>query len=140
MAAALRHPNIVPILDVLDDDETRRPALVMPLVVGETLEAIFAREAPMPLTRASELLVPVLDALAHAHAAGIVHRDVNPQNVFVGAAGVQVLDFGIAAFDATASDGFGSKITRTGEVLGTPRYMAPEQIFGEPEIDARCDV
>lgn len=146
IAMNLRHPSIVPVLDVVDAGALG-PALVMPRLYGESLEAILAREGPLSLARAAALLVPVFDAVAHAHRHGVVHRDLKPTNVLVGApsncanepARVMVLDFGLAKLLADSAIA-ASNITRTGELLGTPRYMAPEQVFGEREIDERADV
>jgi serine/threonine protein kinase len=84
------------------------------------------------------VMVPVADAIAAAHARGILHRDLKPQNVFLAPGRVVVLDFGIAKL--LPSWGEHSRLTHTGAVLGTPRYMAPEQLFGESDPDERADV
>ena len=131
MVAALDHPGIVRVLDAgtwLDGT----PYLVMPRQDGDTLFTAMAR-ARMP--RARRALVPVLaavcDALAHAHARGIVHRDVTPANIVLGEDGaVIVIDWGLAVELDDAPDG---------PLVGTVAYMAPEQLRGDP-IDARADV
>jgi serine/threonine-protein kinase len=140
IAMALVHPAIAPVLELVEEDQTRGPVLVMPLYRGEALDALLERRGRLDVSEAARLLVPVLDALAFAHAHGVVHRDVKPANVFVAEDGVRVLDFGLAKLLEEAAGAYGSRITRPGEVLGTPRFMAPEQVFGEREIDARADV
>ncbi|HVH42728.1 MAG TPA: serine/threonine-protein kinase [Labilithrix sp.] len=140
VTSALRHPNIVPVLDVLEENDDRGIVLVMPVLRGETLDAVFRRERALSVERAVAIFVPVLDALAYAHALGVVHRDLKPQNVFLSEHGVRVLDFGLAKLLADASIAPSSLVTHTGELLGTPRYMAPEQIFGERDVDQRVDV
>ena len=139
IAMTLVHPAIAPVLELVDGDDTRGPVLVMPLYRGEALGARLTRSGRLDVAETARLLVPVLDALAFAHARGVVHRDVKPANVFVAHDGVRVLDFGLAKLLEDATD-LGSRITRTGEVLGTPRFMAPEQLFGERNLDARADV
>ena len=139
IAMTLVHPAIAPVLEMAFEDELRGPVLVMPFYEGEPLDVLLARRGRLEVPEAAALLVPVLDALAFAHARGVVHRDVKPANVFVAHDGVRVLDFGLAKLLEEAA-GLGSLITRTGEVLGTPRFMAPEQVFGERHLDARADV
>lgn len=134
----LEHPNIVRTIEILEGTATRGPCLVLPLLEGETLDALFARRGALSLAEAARLLLPVAGALATAHAHGVVHRDLKPQNVFVTKDRVQVLDFGIAKL--LPAWGAHSQLTRTGAVLGTPSYMAPEQLFGERDIDARADI
>jgi serine/threonine-protein kinase len=137
--AALEHPNIIRTLEVLPATPSRGVVLVLPLLDGESLEARLSREGRLSLRDAARIVVPIAHALVAAHAQGIVHRDLKPQNVFLrDDSRVTVLDFGIAKL--TPEWGSHSKLTRTGMVLGTPSYMAPEQIFGEREIDARADI
>lgn len=138
VAMRLDHPHILRAFDVVEDDALG-VVLAMPWLDGTTLEEIFAREGRLSPSRAASLLVPVLEALAYAHAQGVVHRDLTPRNVMVTKDHVWVLDFGVARLvDHAMFEG--STITRTGDVLGTPRYMAPEQVFGERDVDARADV
>jgi len=130
-AAALNHPGIVTIYaaDVYDG----RPAIVMELIEGETLSEVLARG---PLSAASSLAVldQLLDAVGYAHARAVVHRDIKPDNVFVTLDGrVKLTDFGIAHMGTTAA------LTQAGTVMGTPGYMAPEQVTGHP-VDSRADL
>ncbi len=126
--ARLRHPGIVPIHEV-GIDEQRRPYLVMGLVDGESLDALLRRGGLEP-RRTIELAREVAEALDHAHRLGIVHRDVKPANVLVDAAGHALLtDFGLAHDAATSK-----ALTMTGDVLGTPHYMSPEQARGHAEL------
>jgi serine/threonine-protein kinase len=130
--AALSHPNIVAIHDVGLDGE--QPFLVMELVPGETLSEMIWRDAPLPVERAAEIGVEVAEALAFAHDAGIVHRDVKPGNVMVTPNGrVKVVDFGIARAMAW------TPLTGPGPVEGTAAYLSPEQVRGLP-LDGRSDV
>jgi eukaryotic-like serine/threonine-protein kinase len=138
IASRLAHPNVVRILDVLGATETRGPCLVEELVGGETLEARFVRDRVLPLRDAARIFVPMARALLAAHGSGIVHRDLKPQNVMLDGARVVVLDFGIAKLLPTW--GPHSQLTRPGTVLGSLRYMAPEQVFGERDVDTRADV
>ncbi len=124
VGASLNHPNIVAVYDTLVDDEG--VVIVMEYVEGETLGEALAR-GPLELARSLEILTALAAALDNAHAAGVVHRDVKPANVLLGADGsVKLADLGIAsAIEAT-------RITSVGTVLGTPQYMSPEQLAGEP--------
>jgi eukaryotic-like serine/threonine-protein kinase len=140
-AAAVGHPNVVEIYDVFElDDET--PVLVMELLHGETFGRRLAREVSLSVEDAASLLLPVVSAVGTAHRRGIVHRDLKPENVFLARDGaserVMVLDFGIAKLAEEGSEG--PTLTGTGTMLGTPCYMAPEQGFGEPDVDHRADI
>jgi serine/threonine protein kinase len=131
-AAALSHPNLVAVYDVGEEDGL--PFIVMEYVEGETLAELMARTGSLDVDRAVDLLLQVCAGLQHAHAAGLVHRDIKPQNILVRSDGVaKVADFGIArTLQAT-------KLTQTGAVLGTAAYLAPEQAAGEP-VTASADV
>jgi serine/threonine-protein kinase len=128
-AASLSHPNMADVFDYVEGDGHR--GIVMELVEGETLAHRIARAGPLRVAEAVTVAVGVLDVLQAAHDAGVVHRDVKPSNIIVATDGaVKVTDFGIArvAGDAT--------LTKTGAMMGTPHYAAPEQVRGEPATAA----
>ena len=134
-AEALSHPAIAAVYDVSGPDDD--PALVMELVDGEPLSRRLERDGPMPPRAAAALAADVAEALYHAHQRGIVHRDVKPANILVErrSGRARLIDFGIAhSLEAASQD-----LTRTGTSLGTPRYMAPEQLAGEP-VGPRTDL
>jgi HEAT repeat protein/predicted Ser/Thr protein kinase len=135
MAARLTHPNIVPIYFVGREGDV--PCLVMPRVEGETLAARLRREGQLATAIALSVARDVAAALDFAHLAGVVHRDVKPDNVLLEfATGRSLLtDFGIAK--ALASD---SVMTASGIVIGTPHYVSPEQATGDRDLDARSDI
>ena len=134
------HPNIVDVFGfgMMDDG---RAYLVMELLVGETL-AVRAKRGSMPLAEICDVLVEVTHALEAAHAAGIIHRDLKPENIFLarrkGAVDVKLLDFGIAKLLVDCEPGMIEE-TRPGVLIGTPRYISPEQVRGQP-LDGRTDV
>jgi serine/threonine-protein kinase len=139
-AARLSHPNVVATYDA----GMAGPAtafIVMELVRGQTLRHLLDIRGPLPPRLAAGVGRQIADALAHAHAAGLIHRDIKPGNVLLDESDrgevprVKVTDFGIAK----AAEGLGADLTRTGVVLGTPRYLSPEQIEGF-EPDARADL
>lgn len=131
-AARLSHPNIVSTYDTGDDDGVAY--IVMELVDGPTLRHLIDQHGGLPVGDVIRIGKQVADALDAAHRAGLVHRDVKPANVLVPAAGpVKVTDFGIAKAAG------GDDLTRTGTVMGTARYLAPEQVNGRP-TDPRTDV
>jgi len=139
LAATLGHRGVVRIFDLVDDPGGEL-VLVMELLRGETLERYMQRRGPLPIREAIAIALPVLAALAHAHDAGIVHRDVTPANVFLaidpdGHVTPKVLDFGLAKVPTS-----GPKHTVDGRALGTPRYMAPERIREQDAIDGRSDL
>ena len=142
-AASLRHPNVVGIIDggVAASGEA---FIVMELLEGSTLSQVIAREGPLPPARASRIARQMLDGLAAAHGNGIVHRDVKPSNVFITMASdvtggdmVKVIDFWISKI-ALAGEQVG--MTLPGVAMGTPGYMAPEQLGDARSVDGRADV
>jgi serine/threonine-protein kinase len=138
-ACAVQHPSVVPVHDVVETDDGS-PVLVMDLLEGESLRARLDRERTLPLAETMRVAETVLAALEVAHAAGVVHRDLKPDNLFILRDGsLKLLDFGVAKLvksDAPAASG---TLTATGAMVGTPFYMSPEQAFGEP-IDGRADL
>jgi serine/threonine-protein kinase len=139
-AARLRSDHIVDVLDVgRFDDGT--PFLIMELLEGETLSSRIKREGRLQQGDAALLVDHLLSGLSAAHAAGVIHRDIKPDNCFItrknGRDHLKLLDFGISK---VAGDAREMRMTRTGVVMGTPYYMAPEQARGSKEIDHRCDL
>ncbi len=137
-AARIRHPNVVDVTDV--GTERGLPYLVMEMLDGATLGALIER-GPIDPESVASLLLPVCAAVAAAHARGVLHRDLKPDNVFLartphGPAQPKVLDFGIAKI---LGDGADLSLTSTAAVLGTPFYMSPEQARGARDLDARAD-
>ena len=138
-AARIIHPNVAAVFDYGESDGL--VYLVMEFVDGEPLSRLLAREAPFGLERAVDLSRQIADGLGAAHELGIVHRDLKPDNILVsrsrsGREVVKVVDFGIAK---AMQEGAGEALTRTGLVIGTPEFMSPEQLLGDP-IDARSDL
>jgi serine/threonine-protein kinase len=130
-AGGLSHPNIITIHDI-GGDAGESPYIVMEFLEGSDLSLQLAG-APMAIEKKVQIAVDICEGLAHAHERGIIHRDIKPANVFISAQGhAKIVDFGLARGEA-------SDITHTGAILGTPNYMAPEQIRGEA-IDQRADI
>jgi serine/threonine protein kinase len=136
-AAQLSHPNIVPIYSVDEKDGQSVVYFVMAYVDGESLGLRLSREGAWPIDRTIRVLRDVADALAYAHARGVVHRDIKPDNILIDRASGRpmVTDFGIAR--AAAGE---TRLTVTGVAVGTPAYMSPEQALGEREVDGRSDL
>jgi serine/threonine protein kinase len=143
-ASALHSRHVV---EMFDHGVTERgePFIVMELLVGESLEARLRREGRLSIAATAAILVQAARALQQAHDLGIVHRDLKPENVFLapdeepGATLAKVLDFGVAKVTG-ASASLGDAKTKTGTLLGTPYYMAPEQARGVRELDGRADL
>ena len=130
-SAGFAHPNAVTAFDAGESDGFLY--LVMELVDGSSLAELLADGAPLPIDQALHIEDSILAALGAAHAAGIVHRDVKPGNVLLGAHGrVKLADFGIAR----RLDDLTSDLTGVGQFIGTPKYLAPEQLAGEPATPA----
>ncbi len=128
MAALLAHPGLVRVVEVLEDVEAGCPALVLELLEGRSLAAELAL-GPLDPVRAGAIARDVATALAYVHSTHAVHRDLKPANIFLSRHGTKILDLGLATVTA-ASTLPSSRITRTGEAVGTPAYMAPEQLGG----------
>jgi serine/threonine-protein kinase len=135
-AASVNHPNICQIYEI--GEENGELFIAMELLEGEVL-AERLRRGPLTAPDALPVSLGILAALSALHARSIVHRDLKPSNVFLTAHGVKLLDFGLARPEIAGSYSGESDVTRSGIVLGTPRYMAPEQASGEA-IDARSDL
>ncbi len=136
-AGALSHAHIATIYDVGQADGL--PYIAMELVDGRPLDEVLAAEGRLPYERVLHLARQLADALAYAHRAGIVHRDVKPSNILVARDGrtVKLLDFGVAR--VAEADGAALARTQAGQMMGTPRYMSPEQALGLP-VDRRSDL
>jgi serine/threonine protein kinase len=133
--AAIAHPAAVRVLafGLLDD---ARPYLALEFVEGESLSALLRREGPMDPARAVALMRPIAGVLAEAHTRGVIHRDLKPENLLWTRSpgmpeGLRLLDFGIAGLEAAEGEAPVEKLTVTGQVFGTPEYMAPEQAMGK---------
>src|SRR5438445_884716 len=134
-ASQLHHPHIAPLLD---SGETEYLLwFVMPFVPGESLRQVLRRERQLAIPTAARTACEVLDALSHAHAHGIAHRDIKPDNIVLSPEGAVLVDLGIAR--AIASSG-PDRVTRSGFVVGTEEYMSPEQAGGDPDVDGRTDL
>lgn len=138
-AGRIHHPNVIDIYDVAEDESGA--CLVMELLSGESLEELMEREGTLAIEDAVGILIDAARGIAAAHAEGVIHRDIKPPNIFLCAEGnqgrVKVLDFGVSKL---LSDEDARPVTQTGAVVGTPHYMAPEQVRGVKDIDARIDV
>ena len=133
-AGRLSHPGIVTIFDAREDEETEMPYLVMEYIEGHSLQKLLSRkDRTLPLSTTLQLAQEIAEALHYAHSQGVVHRDIKPANILVAADGhAKIADFGIAKLNRT-------DVTLPGQVLGSPSYMAPEQLSDEGG-DARSDL
>jgi serine/threonine-protein kinase len=138
VAARLQHPHIVPLLTT--GSAGAFLYYTMPFVAGESLRARLAREGPLPIATARTVWRDVLDALAHAHACGVVHRDIKPGNILLVARNALVSDFGIARAVEREAPGGDATETGPGVIVGTPAYMAPEQATADKTADHRVDI
>ncbi|HET7540615.1 MAG TPA: protein kinase [Polyangiaceae bacterium] len=141
-AASLRSPHVVQILDYGVDGDT--PYIVMELLEGESLRTRLRRRGRIPPAELAELFTHLGRAIARAHEAGIIHRDLKPDNVFIvhndEAELAKVLDFGVAKLSTQGAGRITTDATRSGERLGTPFYMSPEQVEDASRLDTRSDV
>lgn len=132
-AGRLHHSGIVGVFDVGENPENRDPYIVLEFVAGESLNRILSREKKLPLDYALQLAIEIAEALDYAHAQGVIHRDIKPANILITQDGhAKIADFGIAKLNL-------AHFTLPGRVLGTPAYMAPEQLSGEG-CDGRSDL
>ena len=130
--ARLSHPGIATIYELFEHDG--QWLMVMEFVKGETLERLVERAGPLSAERAADLTMQALAALGHAHALGVVHRDLKPANLMLTESGaVKIMDFGIARVSGS------EHLTNVGFMMGTPAYMAPEQVLSQ-EVDSRADL
>ena len=136
LAASLQHPHVVQLLTAGASDNLLY--YVMPFIPGESLRAKLAREGELPIPEVVRILRDVVDALAYAHAQGVVHRDIKPDNVLISGKHAVVTDFGVAK--AVSASSGQSTLTSLGVALGTPAYMAPEQAAADPHVDHRADL
>ena len=137
-AAQLSHPNIVPIYSV--DEVGNLVFFVMACIDGDNLATKLQKRGPLPVDDVRRWLLEVADALAFAHARGVIHRDIKPDNILLDSIDGRALvtDFGIAR--AASDSGEASRLTATGMAIGTPAYMSPEQASGDRDLDARSDL
>jgi tetratricopeptide (TPR) repeat protein len=136
LAARLQHPHIVPLLTAGASGDLLY--YIMPFIAGESLRVRLAASGELPIPDALRILREVSDALAYAHANGVVHRDIKPDNVLLSAGHAVVTDFGVAK--AVSASSGGGHLTSLGLALGTPAYMAPEQAAADPHVDHRADI
>jgi len=136
VAAQLQHPHIVTLLSAGEDGEI--VYYTMPFIDGESLKSALEKHGQLEVRDVIRVLYDVVDALSYAHARGVVHRDIKPANILRSGNHALVTDFGVAkAINAAMPS---SAMTSTGMAIGTPAYMAPEQLAGDPAADHRIDI
>jgi len=132
-AGSLRHPGIVGVYDVGQDEKTKTPFMALEFLHGRPLDAVVTETGPLAWKEALRIVSSIAESLEVAHAKGIVHRDLKPANVMLLASGeTKIMDFGVAKVEA-------SQLTSQGQILGSPSYMAPEQAL-EARADSRSDL
>ena len=139
LAAKLQHPHIVPVLSA--GEMGGLPYYMMPLVNGDSLRTRLSSGTPLPISQVVSILRDVAKALACAHESGVAHRDIKPENVLLTGGSAVVTDFGVAkALSVSKTLARGETLTQVGTSLGTPAYMAPEQVAADPGTDHRADI
>ena len=139
LTARLQHPHIVPVLTT--GDVNGLPFYTMPFIEGESLRVRLVRTGAMQVGEAVRIIRDVARALDFAHDRGVVHRDIKPENILLVGESATVSDFGISkALDAARTPGQTGSLTEVGFAVGTPQYMAPEQIAADPDVDNRADL
>ena len=139
MAARLSHPYIVPLLHAGEHGELLW--FTMPYIAGESLRTTIERQGALPITEVVRLLHDVVEALAYAHSRGVIHRDIKPANILTDGHHALVTDFGVAKALSAALPSMGpAGHTTSGMAIGTPAYMAPEQLAADPDADHRMDI
>lgn len=137
--ARLAHPHIVPLLD--SGSVNGVPYYVMPYVPGETLGGMLDRGGPLPVDHAVRLAGEIASALGYAHAQGIVHQDIKPENILIESGKAVVADFGVSRAIATAMSSPDDEVsTQRTLIIGSPTYMSPEQALGDSRVDGRSDL
>jgi serine/threonine-protein kinase len=137
-AARLQHPHIVPLLAA--GESGGLPYFTMPFIQGESLRERLVSRGELPISDATRVLREVASALAYAHADGVVHRDIKPDNVMISGGSAMVMDFGVAKAVTDAATKRDGNFTQLGVTVGTPAYMAPEQAAADPATDQRADI
>ncbi|HXY32482.1 MAG TPA: serine/threonine-protein kinase, partial [Gemmatimonadaceae bacterium] len=136
LAAQLQHPMIVPLLT--SGEAAGLPFYTMPFIEGESLRARLLRDRALPVDEALRIVTDVAKALGYAHRRGVIHRDIKPENILLAEDAAMVTDFGVAKAVRAARGG--EALTTSGLALGTPGYMAPEQVAADPALDRRTDL
>src|ERR1041385_7569578 len=137
LAASLQQANIVPLLSAGDTDGL--PYFTMPFVEGDRKSTRLGK-GPLPIPETVGILRDVARALSYAHERGVIHRDIKPDNILLSHGAAVVTDFGIAKALSASRTGSDATLTQTGTSIGTPAYMAPEQVAGDADADHRVDL